>query len=595
MSKFFRSGTSDSGSSSSNDDNATDQISTHELDPTNAAALPSLNGLSLAAPASANNGFHKDMLLHALLEERCMNDVLKERGQRRGRRSDDASVQAEARARYQQLVAKLAPNDLISSGFENDSLSPTRQRYRDGLDYLSRTLSTPERPSVPPPLRKLLTDGDAPSSSTTSPQHQLSAIDTAATSLTPLHPVLEPSRYLCDFDELGVLGKGGYGTVFHVKHRLDNIEYAVKKIPISASRMARIRSHGQRELDDLLREVRTLARLEHPNIVRYFGGWIEWADVGTSALRVEDERAMAESLSAFEASETSADAESHNSLRRVFTQSDTDSAGILFEQTLSLSPSHPAHTTDSSHAPPHALTPPQPTLSLHLQMSLYPFTLSSFLSPYPTFPTTIAPLKHCFHLTPSLSILLALLDGVEYLHTEGIVHRDLKPANIFLAAGTPSRRSRGADVDLGRCEGCCEEGRAQPVCLQVRIGDFGLVSPLEHPAAVTSGVPVGTAMYRPSSSAGGMGHASPRLDLYALGVIAFEMLWHFETRMERQETLRRVKEGLFPEGCRERFGRDVEGVIRGMLGLDGEGVAMGIRELRERIGGILEAARTGDG
>ncbi|KAH9834307.1 Protein tyrosine kinase [Teratosphaeria destructans] len=593
MSKFFRSGTSDSTSSSSHDDDSsTHEISrdgrqSSQLHPTNAPALPisSLNELSLSAPASASNGFHKDMLLHALLEERCMNDVLKGRGQRRGRRSDDASIQAEARARYQQLVAKLAPNDLIASGFENDSLSPTRQRYRDGLDYLSRTLSPPEHPSVPPPLRRLLTDGDALPSSTHSPHHQLATIDSATTSLTPLHPVLEPSRYLRDFDELGILGKGGYGTVYHVKHRLDNIEYAVKKIPISASRMARIRSHGQRELDDLLRELRTLARLEHPNIVRYFGGWIEWADVGTSALRVGDEEAIDDSPSAVEASETSAGAESDNSLRRVYTQSSTNSAGILFEQPLSLSPSH---ATDSSH---HSLAPPQPTLSLHLQMSLHPLTLSSFLFPSST---AIDPLKHCFHLRPSLSIILALLDGVDYLHTEGIVHRDLKPANIFLAAGSLAREG---DVDLSRCEECRAEGRVQPVRLNVRIGDFGLVSAVEHPAAVTSGLQVGTALYRPPSSAAarGLGYASPRLDLYALGVIAFELLWRFETRMERQETLGRVKEGVFPEGFRGRFGCGVEGVVRDMLDLGGEGKGVGCMELRERFRKIPEAARNGDG
>jgi hypothetical protein len=41
--------------------------------------------------------------------------------------------------------------------------------------------------------------------------------------------------------------------------------------------MRKIQENGQAELDHILVEVRTLARLEHPNIVRYHSGWIEWA------------------------------------------------------------------------------------------------------------------------------------------------------------------------------------------------------------------------------------------------------------------------------------------------------------------------------
>ncbi|KAJ1968337.1 hypothetical protein H4R34_006282, partial [Dimargaris verticillata] len=38
------------------------------------------------------------------------------------------------------------------------------------------------------------------------------------------------SRYFSDFLELEKLGKGGFGSVYRVKNRLDNKEYAVKKV-----------------------------------------------------------------------------------------------------------------------------------------------------------------------------------------------------------------------------------------------------------------------------------------------------------------------------------------------------------------------------
>jgi serine/threonine protein kinase len=53
--------------------------------------------------------------------------------------------------------------------------------------------------------------------------------------LQPLvdHPMFEMSRYLREFSEIGMIGKGGYGKVYHVKHRLDGSDYAVKKIILS--------------------------------------------------------------------------------------------------------------------------------------------------------------------------------------------------------------------------------------------------------------------------------------------------------------------------------------------------------------------------
>ena len=75
------------------------------------------------------------------------------------------------------------------------------------------------------------------------------------------------SRYREDFVEGGLLGRGGYGKVVVAVNKLDGTGYAIKKINFSGVSSARFTR--------ILREVKSLARLDHPNIVRYNSAWIE--------------------------------------------------------------------------------------------------------------------------------------------------------------------------------------------------------------------------------------------------------------------------------------------------------------------------------
>ncbi len=82
-------------------------------------------------------------------------------------------------------------------------------------------------------------------------------------------------------------------------------------------------------------------------------------------------------------------------------------------------------------------------------------------------------------------------------HRAGLVHRDLKPANVLLTA-----------------DGV------------LKITDFGLVKRLEGGATQTaSGALLGTPTYMaPEQVAGGTGAVGPAADVYALGVILYELL-----------------------------------------------------------------------
>ena len=90
-----------------------------------------------------------------------------------------------------------------------------------------------------------------------------------------------------------------------------------------------------------------------------------------------------------------------------------------------------------------------------------------------------------------------LLAGLAHAHAQGIVHRDLKPENLILSG-----------------EGGLEE--------HLRILDFGLAKLRDGPA-MTAGMAVGTPSYMSPEQSGGAGTVDARTDLYAVGVLLFEI------------------------------------------------------------------------
>lgn len=100
-----------------------------------------------------------------------------------------------------------------------------------------------------------------------------------------------------------------------------------------------------------------------------------------------------------------------------------------------------------------------------------------------------------FSVEKTLDLLIDIADTLVVVHRAGLIHRDLKPTNIMLAPG-----DRTILLDLGICL------RGEHVASQARIAG----SPhYMAPEAVTA------------TMAGGSGHL---VDIYALGIIAFEML-----------------------------------------------------------------------
>ncbi|KYN35257.1 Eukaryotic translation initiation factor 2-alpha kinase 1 [Trachymyrmex septentrionalis] len=74
-------------------------------------------------------------------------------------------------------------------------------------------------------------------------------------------------RYRDEFREICFIARGGFGEVYKAQHRLDGIEYAIKKIIMPIDHIETIKQQ--------LNEVWTLAKLKHTNIVSYNAAWME--------------------------------------------------------------------------------------------------------------------------------------------------------------------------------------------------------------------------------------------------------------------------------------------------------------------------------
>ena len=101
-------------------------------------------------------------------------------------------------------------------------------------------------------------------------------------------------RFQNDYEVVQVLEKGEISTLYKVRNLLDNSFYAIKEISIKVTKSNK--ETVQQEIENVLKEVRLLARLKNEYVVNYNHSWIEVKFKQTKEITESVENLAEESL-----------------------------------------------------------------------------------------------------------------------------------------------------------------------------------------------------------------------------------------------------------------------------------------------------------
>lgn len=195
-------------------------------------------------------------------------------------------------------------------------------------------------------------------------------------------------------------GDDSFGMLSQARNRLDGKSYAVKKVRLKKT------SHHDR----MLREVTTLARLEHTHIVRYHSAWLELTSEASS------------NRSGLDAS-----------------------ASGLFSEEEETGGSASA-VTGGLGGCDHGFS-----YTLYIQMQLCERNLHDWLrhrnfSESPEVPGAV--MTREVNHAEIMRIFQQLLHGLRYIHSNGVLHRDIKVSS--LASPPPARALRPHQTSVAR-------------------------------------------------------------------------------------------------------------------------------------------------
>ncbi|KAI0394300.1 kinase-like protein [Xylariaceae sp. FL0594] len=509
---------------------------------------------------------HRNMMLASLLEDYYRSRALEfltaaNPGQSFTRQSRE--VEAVARRLYAQASDVLSASGLVSAMATSEESQAARRQYLAGLNSIVAT------PSIAGSMRELV----------------------ATPAQLDLAPHPPRSHYRATFREDRLLGKGGFGKVYQCYNILDQKTYAVKKIILPPKLVKSLSDGKHDDLQHVLREVQAMAMLDHPNIVRYHATWFEEppqlpglpGEIGKlSRPPTQGQQLLIESqpFDYFSDRESSAsggivfaeDTVSHPSgMGGAVDANDnwtnlgwSENATPALDDVDSFSASGSSIFTggrgDSARSTPRQSALEANSHALYIQMSLYPMTLSQFISPAATPGLGV---RHCFHLVPTLRLMTSIHEGLQYIHSKGLVHRDIKPGNIFLSS--PVAGSEGGYCSL-RCKQCADAHgeSSDPMWLNPRIGDFGLVHQLaqcELPSSSSASSAAASTTPELTNGAGTAYYQPPRkgdvkdekIDIFALGVVFVEMLCRCDTAMERVGMLKDLQNGKLSPDIRRNI------------------------------------------
>ncbi|KAI0446159.1 kinase-like protein [Xylaria telfairii] len=520
---------------------------------------------------------HRDMMLASLLEDYYRSRAVEflnatNLGQQYNRQSHE--VESVTRRLFGQASQVLSSRGLLSSRATSDESQRIRRQYLSGLESL---VAGPQAPNILDSMRDLVAQTSQLNLAAHAANHLQLALHQPA-------PQQAHSHYRSSFREDRLLGKGGFGKVYQCYNQLDQKTYAVKKIVLPRKLVKSVSDGKHEDLQHILREVKAMAVLDHPNIVRYHATWFETPQqlpellTGSDNTNSQIQRRPHQLLLDSHAFERDNAQESSPSGGIVFGEdtasysstntndhgldvinrgwSEDVSLGLSAVDTTSASESNlfiGGETGSDDPSPPRDAMETR-ECALYIQMSIYPMTLAQFIS---SSSSSNAEMRHCFHLAPTLRLVLSIHEGLRHIHSKGLIHRDIKPGNIFLSAPAETFEGGYCDMSCGSCTGSRGGMSTSRGWLNPRIGDFGLVHQLAQGEVSTSSQSspdpkdnAGTAYYQPPRHGE---NKDEKMDIFALGVVLVEMLCRCNTAMQRVDVLKGLQRGELPPELRHNI------------------------------------------
>eukprot|EP01091_Cochliopodium_minus_P020231 TRINITY_DN8775_c0_g1_i1.p1 TRINITY_DN8775_c0_g1~~TRINITY_DN8775_c0_g1_i1.p1 ORF type:complete len:662 (-),score=227.27 TRINITY_DN8775_c0_g1_i1:124-2109(-) len=396
-------------------------------------------------------------------------------------------------------------------------------------------------------------------------------------------------RYQLDFVELCKIGSGGFANVYKAKHILDERLYAIKKIFFLEKFLP--------SLNKVVREVKTLAKLNHKRIVRYYNAWIE---------KIEDVNQFPEENVIVE--ENSENLES-------------DTSGSMFDTPKAIMKYNGKNQRNFKNS----RSDTQKTkylYVLYIQMEMCDNSLRNWLDE-----------RKEINEAKNLDLMNQLLAAVDHIHENNIMHRDLKPSNCFIQfrspkndpsshsnnsntnSTSPNNSTSSSSLDTSpsfpfystsplHFSGSIPPPNTNPNLqkIEIKIGDFGLSKEIldhnQHLVTSLDGFDVersfrdlhmlnlsrdptsqedfnnedlehtsnlGTECYiAPELSSQSYGQKS---DVYSLGIIFFELYNIFSTKMDRNIKIKNLSKRILPTEMLEKYPR-ASAIILSMISFD---------------------------
>ena len=353
-----------------------------------------------------------------------------------------------------------------------------------------------------------------------------------------------------DFTDIIKIGQGGFGVVLKAKHKIDEQIYAIKIIKFN-----------NLSEQDVVTEIKTMLKIRYKHIVEYKTCWFEKNLGSAQRFMINSETSsMITNTLTSNVKNDLVEANINENLPKikeapsiVFEGDDDEDNSSknnnnyeyanIFDEPLSDDEKVSSTKKKIIRKPiidfrddSNMITSRKSTLSrrnLPFVDNLYFFIQMEFCDGLPLDKYITSHIDSGISRKTIYTFTYQILKSLHKIHSNGIIHRDIKPANIFVV---------GENDD------------------DIKIGDFGLATEISQHMISNNDI-VGTPLYLSPEQIGKKLY-NEKVDIFASGLVLYEMCACFETLMERRESINTLRSGrVVNEKVKEEYKRETELIL----------------------------------